>query len=188
METIERNLITARLLSKVFTDGAYSAIELNKTLNQIPDGRDRAFVTRLFYGVLAKNTQLDYILSCLTDKRPKQIIRTVLKMGFYMLRYMEVPDYAVISTQVALTKKLGKKELSGLVNAVLRASTAVVLPIKDKNIAKEISVNYSCPEWIVKRLIEQKGKDFTISFLSASLTEKTHIRLNERVFSAEDFE
>ena len=187
METLERNLIAVRLLGKVFSDGAYSAIELNKELNNLADNRDKAYVTRLFYGVLSKNTQLDYILSVLVKKNPKPIIRTVLKMGFYMLRYMKMPDYAVIDTQVNLTKKLGKKELSALVNAVLRASSKVVLPISDKSVVKEISVNCSCPEWIVKKLIQDYGVDFAREFLSANLTDKTHIRINKRLLADEQF-
>lgn len=187
MESLERNLIAVRLLSKVFSEGAYSAIELNKTLSEIRDEHDRAYITRLFYGVLSKNTQLEYILSRLTDKRPKQVIRTVLKSGFYMLRYMDMPDYAVISTQVALTKKLGKKELSGLVNAVLRASSSVVIPISDTDKVKELSVNCSCPEWIVRRLIADYGEAFTKEYLSAELTDKTHVRLNKKTLSDAEF-
>lgn len=70
MNTAERNLIAARLLMKVY-GGAYSSIELNRTLSQLSDERDRAYVSRMFYGVLSKNTQLDYILGRLTERKPK---------------------------------------------------------------------------------------------------------------------
>lgn len=96
-----------------------------------------------------------------------------------MLRFMDAPDYAVLNTQVELIKRLGKKELSGFVNAVLRRSADVILPISAKDAVFEISVNYSCPEWIVDRLISQYGEAFTRDFLSSRLPEKTHVRVNE---------
>lgn len=187
MESLERNLIVVRLLNKVYSDGAYSAIELNKALSELKDERDRAYVTRLFYGALSKHTQLDYVLSRLTSKRPKQIVRIVLEVGIYMLRFMDMPDYAVISTQVSLIKKLGKRELAGFVNAVLRSSSNVVLPIKDKDKTKELSVNYSCPEWIIRRLTRERGVEFVEAYLSAELTSKTHVRLNKRRIDDEAF-
>ena len=178
MNTEERNLIAVRLLAKVY-GGAYSSIELNRELRDVSDERDRAYVSRLFYGVLDKSVQLDYILSKLTKKRPKPIVSIVIKTGIYMLRYMDEPSYAVVNTQTELIKKLGKRELAGFVNAVLRASENVKLPISSANKAFELSVNYSAPEWMTKKLIEEYGYDFTRDFLAAKLTDKTHVRVNE---------
>lgn len=78
MNTAERNLIAVKLLAKVY-GGAYSSIELNRELREITDERDRAYVSRLFYGVLDKSVQLDYILSELTNKRPKPVVGVVIK-------------------------------------------------------------------------------------------------------------
>ena len=183
MNTAERNLITARLLGKIY-GGAYSSIELNRELRGIADER---YVSRLFYGVLDKSVQLDYIISKLTKKRPKPIVCVVLRMGIYMLRYMDEPSYAVVNTQTELIKTLGKRELSGFVNAVLRASESVKLPIRDKNKALELSVNLSAPEWIAKKLIKEYGYDFAAAFLAAELTDKTHVRINEREINKDEF-
>ena len=179
MNTAERNLIAVKLLVKVY-GGAYSSIELNRELREIPDERDRAYVSRLFYGVLDKSVQLDYILSKLTKKRPKPLVCVVIKTGIYMLRYMDEPSYAVVNTQTEIIKKLGKRELAGFVNAVLRASETVKLPIQAKNKAFELSVNYSVPEWIARKLIKEYGCDFARDFLAAELTDKTHVRVNEK--------
>ena len=176
MRTAERNLIVTELLLKVY-GGAYSSIELNKALNALRDERDKAYVSRLFYGVLSKNVQLDYILSVLAPKKPKPKVALVIKTGIYMLRYMDEPDYAVIDTQTELVKKLGKKELAGFVNAVLRKSNDVKIPITTKDKAFETSVNFSCPLWITAKLIAQYGLDFTRAFLGAILTDKTHVRI-----------
>lgn len=186
MNTEDRNLIAVKLLVKVY-GGAYSSIELNRELREIPDERDRAYVSRLFYGVLDKSVQLDYILSKLTKKRPKPVVCIVIKTGIYMLRYMDEPSYAVVNTQTEIIKKLGKRELAGFVNAVLRASETVKLPIQAKDKAFELSVNYSVPEWIAKKLVEEYGYDFARDFLSSKLTDKTHVRVNEKEISKQSF-
>ncbi len=186
MKTAERNLIVAKLLTKVY-GGAYSSIELNHELRALADDRDRGYVSRLFYGVLDKSVQLDYIISKLTQKRPKTIVCIVIKIGIYMLRYMNEPAYAVVNTQTELIKKLGKRELAGFVNAVLRSSDEVKLPIETRNKAIELSVNYSVPEWIVRKIISEYGYDFARDFLSMKLTDKTHIRVNEKEISKADF-
>lgn len=186
MNTAERNLIAVKLLVKVY-GGAYSSIELNRELREIPDERDRAYVARLFYGVLDKSVQLDYIVSKLTKKRPKPVVCVVIKTGIYMLRYMDEPSYAIVNTQTEIIKKLGKRELAGFVNAVLRASETVKVPIQAKDKAFELSVNYSAPEWIARKLIKEYGCDFARDFLAAELTDKTHVRVNEKEISKQAF-
>ena len=186
MKTADRNYIVAQLLMQVY-GGAYSSIELNRELRAISDERDRGYVSHLFYGVLDKSVQLDYIISKLTKKRPKTVVSIVIKIGIYMLRYMNEPAYAVVNTQTELIKKLGKRELAGFVNAVLRSSEEIKLPIENKNKAIELSVNYSVPEWIVQKLIDEYGLDFAHDFLSKELTKKTHIRVNEKEISKADF-
>ncbi len=187
MTNAERNLITANALLEVYRQGAYSSLTLNKVLSSL-EKQDKAYVTRLFYGVLSKDIQLNYILSKLTQKPPKPVVRVVIKMGLYMLRYMNMPAYSVIDNQVELTKKLGKRELAGFVNAVLRKNDSVVLPIKTGNFVFDTSVNFSAPQWLVELLVKDYGEDFTTRFFSAKMDERTHIRSNPDKITSEDFE
>ena len=159
MNTLDRNIIVYNALCKVFREGAYASISLGEFIDGL-DPRDAAYVTRVYYGVISKSVELDYVIGKLTTKKPKPAAMIALKIGIYMLRYMDEPDYAVVNTQTELMKKIGKRELGGFVNAVLRRSDEVKLPISDKNVAREISVNYSCPEWIVKLLLSDHGERF----------------------------
>ena len=187
MDSLNRNLITLKALSAVYREGAYSGIALNEKLAEVKDKTDRAYITRLFYGVLGKDVQLDYLVGKLTTKRPKPIAVIIIKIGLYQLRYMSQPDYAVIDTLVKLTAKIGKREIGGFINAVLRQSSSVVLPIVDSDKAFEISVNCSCPKWLVEKLIADYGVDFTQAFLSADFSERTHVRINEKVIDSAEF-
>ena len=186
MNTLDRNVIVYNALGKVFREKAYASLALDEAIRGL-DPRDAGYVTRLFYGVISKSVQLDYIIGKLTAKKPKPAVVIALKIGIYMLRYMSEPDYAVVSNQTELMKKIGKRELAGFVNAVLRRSGEVKLPIADKNKAFEISVNYSCPEHIVKLLLSDCGEKFTREFLSAKLDERPHVRVNKRKITDEEW-
>ena len=108
---IERERICFKALSAVLRDGAYSAQALNDALKS-SSGEDE-YITRLFYGVLEKNITLEYIINALVEKRPKQAVYVVLKMGTYMARYMNTPIYAVVDRCVELSKSLGKEGACG---------------------------------------------------------------------------
>lgn len=185
MNTVERNRISVRLLTKVFSGGAFSTIALNRELSSLSDQRDRAYVSRVFYGVLAENVKLDYIISRLTQKRPKPVAAAVIKVGAYMLLFMNEPPYAVISSQVELIKAMGKGGMAGFVNAVLRRVGEVKLPINTGDPAFDLSVNASCPKWIADLLIADRGYEWTERFLTAKLPEGTHIRHNPAVTTCE---
>ena len=186
MDSKERNYIAYGLIDEVLRKGAYSTLELSKRIMMLPTEHDRAFVTRLFYGVLSKNITLEYILQKLANKPPKKSVATIFKMGAYMLLYMSEPDYAVTDGMVDLTKRIGKKEVSGFINALLRKVKSVEFPIDSGNVSQDYSVNYSCPKWIVEMIIRDYGKDFAKKFLSYTSNEKTHIRANLSQISTEE--
>lgn len=178
MTTLERNEIVLRLLLKVREKGAYSTLELDRELRMDIDPRDGAYISRLFYGVLEKSVQLDYIISSLASKKPKPAAYAVLCMGIYMMRYMSEPDYAVVSTQVELMRRVGKGELGAFVNAVLRRSREVKIPASTGDETRDLSINYSCPEWLVKKIVLEYGTEFARDFLAAEIDGRVHIRNN----------
>lgn len=72
-----------------------------------------------------------------------------MKIALYMLIFMDKHDYMVVDSAVELTKKLGKAEASGFVNAFLRS---VKIPSLPENTDERLSVEYSYPLWLVKKL------------------------------------
>ena len=52
----------------------------------------------------------------------KPVIREILRMGVYQLRYMDaVPDSAAVNEAVKLAARKGFRNLKGFVNGVLRS-------------------------------------------------------------------
>ena len=162
-----------RVLFKVYSEGAF----IKQALADTPiEELNRAHTVKLCYGVLDKDVELTYYLSVLCDKNPKQAIRIILKESFYAIKYLKTAPYAVVDNAVELTKKLGKGGNAGFVNAVLRkfSKTEIDLP---KDEFKRLSVEYSYPEWLVKTLVKDYGKQRAVSIMSAD-SERTSVRFN----------
>ena len=187
MTSLQRQKIIYDALSKVYREGAYSQIQLDETLSQDMSKEDKAYITAVFYGVLQKDASLCYFIDTLCPKKPKPAIVVLLKMGIYGVKYSSSPLYAVIDNAVTLCKEIGKKEVSGFVNAVLRKSKDCPLPDK-KNKALYLSVLASVPEWLAKLMIKDYGEDKATAILTSSLRTDTHIRLNYAKITNEEFE
>lgn len=183
---ISRELICFRLLRNVLVEKGYGAISLSKQLNEIDSESDKAYVSNLFYGTLEKNVQFDYVLSKLTQKKPKPSVGIAIKMGLYMLWYGNTPAYAATDKTVRLVKALGKEGVSGFVNAVLRNASSVTLPkVGEVGNADYLSITYSVPLWIVKELISDYGYETAEEIMKGEAEKRVHIRNNGRVITKE---
>jgi len=162
-----------KLLLRLEESDSYSNILLDKELSkQDFTAQEKSFITALFYGVTERRITLDYYISKLSKIRLKKMdpdILNILRMGIYQIMYMDsVPDSAAVNESVILAKK--SKRLSGFVNGILRTfireREKFVLP-KDKG--TKLSILYSCPQWIVNKLINEYGEENAKDFLENSL-------------------
>ena len=175
-----RELILEILL-EVTERGQYSHLVIRSVLEkyQYLDKRERAFLTRVAEGTIQRQIELDYILdqfSKVKVRKMKPVIRAILRMGVYQLKYMDsVPASAACNEAVKLAKKKGFGQLSGFVNGVLRGVSRgldqLTYPKESVDAVKAWSVRYSMPEWIVAQWIGDYGKERTKEILAASLLE-----------------
>ena len=190
------------ILTGIRENGTYSHIAVKEMLDRCEregmDRRQRAFVKRLTEGVIERRIELDDVLRRYAKKgaRIRPVIRDILRMGIFQILYMDsVPDSAACNEAVILTKKYGKKELSGFVNGLLRNV------VRDKDAGKltadsapaggelsgtgELSRRYSMPEWIVSMWQEQLGEEETEKLLEALLKVRpVAIRFDDRCSQA----
>lgn len=141
--------------------------------------KDRAKVTKIVYGVVEKDIELEYIISRLCDKKPKNSVRIVIKIALYNIKYLNKTPFSVTDSAVALLKKMGKGGNAGFVNAILRkySQTTIDYP---KNEEENVSVRYSYPLFAVKRLVKKYGTERTESILGGFL-ENTCLRFKKGV-------
>jgi len=139
----------------------------------------------IVYGVLERDVTLDYIVGKLVSKSPKPKVTVLLKLGIFLYRYSDMPQYAAADQTVELAKKAGLAGVSGFINAVVRASGGVdTEAIADGELY--LSVKYSVPLFYVRKLAEYpQGAE---AVLRARPQKLTHIRRNARLISEQDFD
>ncbi len=127
---------------------------------------ERAFLNYLIYGCVERAIELDYLIdqvSKVKTKKLKPVIRNILRMGAYQLKYMDaVPDRAAVSESVKLARKKGFASLAGYVNAVMRNLARNIGQISyPLDPSLNLSVAYSMPQWIVKTFADDYGYERT---------------------------
>ncbi len=103
-------------------DGRYGSLSVDAVLRRSAlEGADRGLYAALVFGVLERQTTLDFLAEQLSDRRPESLdvpVLLALRLGLYQLIYMDrVPDYAAIDETVSLVPR----RAAGYVNGVLRS-------------------------------------------------------------------
>lgn len=169
-------LTVVKMLLKMDSSEAYSNILLDKVFSEADlSDRDKAFAAALFYGVLERRLTLDYIIEknskipfAKLDKAAVAILRT----GLYQLLFMpSVPESAAVNESVKMCKKLKCFSAQGFVNGMLRGfiRSGKKISYLGMEPEKRLSVEYSCPEWLTRKLMEEYGTEFAVKALRASV-------------------
>ena len=163
-------------LMRVNHEGGYSNLVLNETLKKAQLSQsDAAFASKLFYGALERRLTLDHIISSYSKKPMAKLtpaVADILRMSLYQLLYLDsVPDSAAVNEAVKLTRQMKAASASGFVNAVLRSfiRDEKKIPTVRGNRLKKLEVQYSCPQWIIKTLLDSYGEQQTVALLEHSL-------------------
>lgn len=178
-------ILALQVLLNIYKNGAFSSIELNKS---VKGASNQAMVTRLVYGVLQKDVQLEYYLGKTVKKRPSKTVCVLLKLGMYCLVYIDsIPSYAIVDSLVEICGKIGKRQLKGFVNAVLKNFDAEKIELPSGNIER-LSVESSVPLWLVEKYCDQYGYGKAKEFLTHGLFTKEHLRPNLRKWKLSDLQ
>lgn len=169
-ETALRVLVSCR------TNGAWADAALKAQLgrgNRL-SGPDAALCSRIVYGVMQNRMLLDFYIGAYCSQKPDHLqppLLEILRIGAYQILFLEkVPDSAAVNTSVELAKLARRGQASGLVNAVLRkiSQNKNALPaVPDRDAAQALSIRYSHPKWLVKRLLTLLGREAE-AFLAAN--------------------
>ena len=164
--------VALEVLMQVDSANAWSNSSLKRTIAKRKlDSREAALATRLAYGVIQNKMLLDYYISCYcTQKADKleSVIRNILRIGGYQILFMDkIPHHAAVNEAVEMTRRAGRPKAAGMVNAVLRKFVAnwMHMPALPGATADYLSVRYSHPKWLVKRLMDLLGAEEAEAYL-----------------------
>jgi 16S rRNA (cytosine967-C5)-methyltransferase len=159
--------LASEILFKVDTRKAYADILLDQALRTAGlDERDRALLTELTYGTLRWRGAIDGRLSRSLKRAPAEVdapIRNLLRLTYYQLIYLDrIPPYAAVNEAVELAKAFGGRKAAGFVNGVLRNFLRAPhnqSQIRSDTTVPSLAVQYSHPEWLVQRWLDDYGAD-----------------------------
>jgi len=137
---------------------------------------DKAFAREIVYGVLRWRGRLDWIIAAYSRIKPSRLERAILailRMGAYQILFMDrVPAAAAVDESVKLAKGLRKKEATAFVNGILRSIAEgrkeITYPDLQTNPIEYIAAFHSHPLWLVRRWVDQFGRDETIALCEAN--------------------
>lgn len=195
----QRRAVTPRelalnILVKVAETGAYSNIQLNRSLQESGMSRaDAALATELVYGTIGRQATLDYWLSKFVAKGLRKLdtwVHQLLRLSAYQLLFLDrIPSHAAVNEAVTIAKRRGHSGISGMVNGVLRSIDRGKDELKLSDIRAEtpvatLALRHSYPEWLVRRWADAFGLETTEAIL-ASGNEPPHasIRVNTMLAS-----
>ena len=153
-------------------NGAWADAALKAQLGKCAlSAQDAALCSRIVYGVMQNELLLNWYLSAYCTQKLDHLqppLADILRIGAYQILFLDkVPDHAAVSESVELCRTNGRSAASGLVNAVLRKvaqNKSNLPPLPEGNIAR-LSVAYSHPQWLVKKLVSLLGVEEAEAFL-----------------------
>ncbi len=168
--------ITAvRLLMKTMEAESYSNLLLDQALEkaELP-AQEKAFCTKLYYGVLERLLTLEHLLRTYSGKNPEKLdeaVKYILYLGFYQMQYCDtIPDRAAVNECVKMTGYFRKKSAASFVNAILRKfqRSGKKIPLTGDH-WQDMQILYSAPMPLLQTVTAEQGEAFAKTFFENSL-------------------
>ncbi|EPE37482.1 16S rRNA (cytosine(967)-C(5))-methyltransferase RsmB [Candidatus Photodesmus anomalopis] len=182
-------VLATRILFQVLNKGNSFTRTLNVAKNNIKP-KDEAFLKELCYGVFRYLLRLELIANYLIHypfkKTDKQIFYYLILVGIYQLSFMRIPWHAAVYETVKSSKILGAKNLSRLINAILRN----YLRNKDKldeMAITEHSGKYNHPNWILDKLKKNYPKEWQFIVEANNKKAPMWLRVNRQYHTRNEY-
>ncbi|ESQ80824.1 RsmB/NOP family class I SAM-dependent RNA methyltransferase [Asticcacaulis sp. YBE204] len=134
---------------------------------------ERAFARALALLVLRRLGHLDHIIHNKTQKMPPEAVRALLRIGMAQIFFMQVPDFAAVSTTVKIAERDNKtRPFKGLINAILRGL------IREGGL-RDVNPKKLMPDWLWQRWLQTYGED-NVAAMANVLTEEPATDLSFR--------
>ena len=131
---------------------------------------DSRLAERLFFGVLQNERFLDACITrYLSASKPHPYVMDLLRLGAYQILFLDrVPDSAAVNDAVSACLASKQRYASGLTNAVLRKISLEKNLLLKTDESTDLSLRYSHPDWLVKKLLCEHDVAFVKEFLKSN--------------------
>jgi len=111
-----------------------------------------------------------------------RVVHHLMLVALFQLRHSQQANYAVLNETVEACRALDKPHLTGLVNGVLRAAEREGEPT-----ARNDSVNFSHPQWMVEKLRHNWPHDWHTILETNNTQAPMTLRVNARRFNRDAY-
>ncbi len=146
------------------------------------------FAKELALGVCRRHLRLQHAIKKNVHRMPSVEVQCVLELGIYQIFFMDIPNHAAVDSSAELARRVNLGEGSvKLVNGVLRNLERNGLPSLPVQNVQRMSLEYSLPEWIVRRLLDSYGSAHAEEFAKETVERPSQwIRVNLQRISASE--
>jgi 16S rRNA (cytosine967-C5)-methyltransferase len=141
-------------------DYAETLVERHAHRRQL-SSQDRGLLQAILLGVLRNRRLLDHWIGELRKGKLDPDARDILRVGLCQLFILGLPDHAAVHETV----EVGKSNIRGLINAVLRKATGTRKRLMEgvSDLAPAIALSH--PDWLFNRWKTAFGKEDTIALM-----------------------
>lgn len=146
--------LAAKAVFDVLEKGVSLSVALPEHQQSLTNGKDKALMAEVSYGIMRTLPQLDKCVSdCLAKpfKGKQRIIHQLLLVGCYQLYFTRIPPHAAISETAEACRQLKFEGLVKVVNGVLRNIQRGMKEDASLDTSNE-TLKYNTPAWFIKRL------------------------------------
>jgi 16S rRNA (cytosine967-C5)-methyltransferase len=169
--------IAVKTLCDIDESGAFSNIKLNQYFKMYDlEAKDRGFATEILYGTIRWKLRIDFLIQKFSklklDKMNCWVLNSI-RIAVYQVFFMDkVPEFAAVNQSVEIVKAKEKRATSfanGVLRNILRNKDEFTkIDIKDG--IKRLSVEYSHPEWFVRKFKDELGESRLIELMRKNNT------------------
>lgn len=149
--------LAAKCVFAVVDKGRSLGDELPKQQEKA-EGKDKALLQELCYGVLRYLPELEYSTQQLMKKPllgKQRVFHFLILVGVYQIKYTRIPDHAAVAETVAAADVLKNRHFKSLINGVLRnyqrsVQQSLTNPASEKELPNAIKYNH--PSWFIKKI------------------------------------
>lgn len=179
-------IVVIKTLTDMEERKAFSNIKLNYYFKKYDlNPKDRAFSAEILYGTLRWKLKIDYLIQRFSRIKLEKIsvwTLNCIRAAVYQIFFMsKVPEFAAVNEAVNIAK-IKDKNAAPFVNGVLRnilRNKNLFNDICEKDRIKRLSIEYSHPEWFVRKFIKIFGEEFLIDLMKKNNTpSELTIRIN----------
>jgi 16S rRNA (cytosine967-C5)-methyltransferase len=179
-------IIAAQTLVCVLDGGQSLTSALEKTLTQLENPQEKAFVQAVCYGVCRYYHRLQFLLSQLLDKPIKDAeIYALALVGLYQLAFMRVKTHAAVSETVDATPKK-KSWAKNLINALLRRYLREQEQLETLANSNSVAL-HSHSKWLISRIENDWGEKAASIFQAANEPPPMVLRMNALQTTRENY-